>query len=178
MRAWLLTFGVTALMCPAVVRGQTADVLEGLDRVRVVIHGIDQGARDAGLSADSLRTAVELRLAESGIEVDQESSSDLSVTVSLVEVSAGDGGYAYGTDTQLVDNVYVRRQVIEVLADADTAGPTLLDFTQEFVPYSGITWQTRRIGVTPRSVAPVFIRDSVLRNADEFADAYLAANAR
>ena len=180
MRAWLVTLGVTALACAAVLQAQTADVLQGLLSVRVVIHGIDQAARDTGLSEDSLRTVVALRLRQRGIQVDQESSSEVSVTVSLVEVTAGvgEGGYAYGTDVQLVDNVYLRRQVIEVLADAGIAGPTALDFTEEFVPRAGITWQTRRVGVAPRNGAPTFIRDSVLRNADEFADAYLAANAR
>ena len=179
MRAWLVFLGVAIFVGAGVPRAQRADVLQGLLSVRVAVHGIDQAAGAAGLSADSLRTAVEQRLRQRGVQVDPESGSEVSVTVSLVPVTAGvgEGGHAYGTDVQLVDTVYVRRQVVAVLAEA-SGGQSVVDVMDEFVPRPGITWQTRRVGVTPSSDAATFIRDSVLRNADEFADAYLAANRR
>ena len=66
MRSSLLVLGVLVVF-PSAALAQQPDVLAGLGSVKVLVEGLSQAARDVGLSEEGLKTAVELRLRQSGI---------------------------------------------------------------------------------------------------------------
>ena len=62
MRSWPLALSVIVLALSSATQAQVHRLhLEGIDSVSVFVEGFDEHAIDAGLSALTLATAVELR---------------------------------------------------------------------------------------------------------------------
>jgi len=171
MRFWLLAVGVFVLAFPSATQAQGGhpDLLVGLDSVNVAIEPLPQPARDAGLSRESLQTAVELRLRQSGIRVNLDDASSrvmLLATVNVVDIVVG-GGYAYSLLLQMWEPVYIKRKV---KPDSVISSSEL-----ERAFAAGVLWQESSLGTSNDGT---FIRDSLLQFVDEFANDYLAANPR
>ena len=94
MGSRLLLVGFLVLAFPAASPAQRPDLFEGLGSLKVSIETLAQDARDAGLSGETLETAVELRLGQSDIRVLDESTATLYVNVSIAAI-AGIEGYVF-----------------------------------------------------------------------------------
>ena len=173
MRSWLLALGVFVLVFPSAPEAQA--LLEGLDSVGVSIDHLGDDATSAGLSEASLKTAVELRLRQSGIRVEEDSTATLSVSVPVLEAETG--GYAYGAQVALMEDVYLPRRMESVQNPDGTPRSLALYFRQQHV-YPAMVWQRSGLGTASPSTARTYIRDDILEKVDEFANAYLAANPR
>ena len=177
MRSWLLAVSVLVLAFPPASRAQRSDLFQGLGSLKVLIETLDQDARDAGLSGETLKTAVERRLSQSGISVLDESRATLYVNVSIAPV-AGIEGYVFAVDLELHESVYLWRQLLADSVVPGATARTVGQFVMDESSYQGTTWDTGSVGTTSQGNARTYIRGAVLEHVDRFADDYLAANPR
>ena len=177
MGSRLLIVGVLALAFPTAPQAQRPDLFEGLGSLKGSFETLDQDARDAGFSAETLKAAVELRLRQSGIRVLDDSMATLYANVSIAPI-AGIEGYVFAVDLELLEPVYMRRQLLaDSLVPGETTrtvGPFLMDESS----YQGTTWDTGSVGTASEDSARTYIRDAVLEHVDRFTNEYLAANPR
>ncbi len=179
MRSWLLAL-VVLIVFPTAALAQRPDVLAGLGSVNVIVENLSQDARDAGLSEEGLKTAVELRLRQSGIRVLEDSDPWLYVqlTVASNEVGTRFVGYGYGLNVKLHETGFFQRHVLEAATKTDVDTTTVGEFFEDLFSYSITTWQRNGLGHTGRDGYRALIRNDILEFVDEFANDYLAANPR
>ena len=79
MRSWLVALGVVVLLNSHLLQAQRPDLLTGLDSIRVAVEPLSLAGKNAGLSEESLKTAVELRLRKTGVPVSEEAVGVLYV---------------------------------------------------------------------------------------------------
>ena len=92
--------------------------------MKVIIEGLDQDARDAGFSEQSLKSAVELRLRQSGIRVLDEGPVSVYVRLNVLDDKAG--AYTFSIEVELLEFVYTERHIASILRDVEIT--TLNDF--------------------------------------------------
>ena len=171
MRSWLFAVGVLVLAFPSVAHPQTSrNRLRDLGSVGVSVLSLDVNARNAGLSEENLKTAIELRLRQSGIRV-AGPRNDVVLSIGITVLDATTRGHAFMVILQLTEWVHLQRHAADLLrADIETLLRDLLvDSTVR-----ASTWQTASLETTERDDARTFIRDAVLEKVDEFANDYLA----
>lgn len=169
----LLAMFVAASYAPqglAQRRDEQRPALAGLTAVLVLLH-IDSTLVMNGLSAPELQTDVELRLRGAGIRV--LTGSDLKAVarpssaragmllVKVVTVRSPDGTYAYSASLTLVEHARLIRD------------PSLI--------VSAVVWESSggsAVGMGPRGDLATDVREHLKAMAEQFANAYLAANPR
>ena len=179
MRSCLLVV-VLALVTPDGLRAQRPDLLAGLDSIRVTVEPLSPAGQNAGLSEESLRAAVELRLRETGIPVSQDGVSILYVDLNVVAMADSDG-YAFSQRLTLNEMVFLVRHATDVYFDYSPVDQprTLGDFVLNQPRLVASTWETvGRAGTTSPDDAAEFMRDRVLEDVDAFASDYLNGNPR
>ena len=175
MRSCLLAVSLFVLAQPSVAQAQSdPGPLTRLKAVRVHVAEYSD-ATIVGLSSESLSTAVELRLRQSGITVDEEGAA-LFVFVSVLDRQVA-GAYAYEAEIRLLEGVYALRNM---RADLDPYPASRREFVERVEEniHTGATWRSSVLGLAVSNTARTRIRDSVLELVDRFANDYLAANPR
>ena len=178
MRSWLLVFGVVVLASSSASQAQAPDVLEGPIEVWVDIK-LDEEERKTGLSEEGLRTAVELRLRQSGIRVNSERGqafSSLYVYVHIIDGAAD--GFTFTLTVELSETVFPLRYVLKYINDRDKPDEftTAADLFVNGTPFQATTWSVGTLGTTPRNSARTYVCDTLLEYVDRFANFYLEAN--
>ena len=143
------------LMTVAVAQGQSLaqESLREIGPVRVYVAPIDSEAERDGLNRQSLQTAVELRLRQSRIPVNNE--SEVSLWVLLNTTKDDDGLYACSLGVSL-------QQAVTVASNG--------------VVLFGTTWKSNRsVGMGGANNLRQ-LREFVLDQVDEFSNDYLAVN--
>ncbi len=129
--------------------------LKGLKKFHVTIENLDSESQGAGLSADQLKTDVELRLRRSRVPVKDSSLASLYVNVNPLRLSVGNV-WACAIHVGLRDSVTLDRdKSIGCLAE---------------------TWETGGIFVIPTGKLVANVRENVADLVDKFVNDYLAAN--
>lgn len=139
----------------------TKDPLSGIKEVKVVVSDIAADAKQDGLDSDAIKTAVELRLRQSGIPVVNSLSTDgskpsvyLDVTINTLAVNDG-ASYVYSLEMYMYEYVTIYRSAPEkIMAD---------------------TWDTGNYGIIGKDKISV-IRDTINNMSDKFANEFLAQN--
>jgi hypothetical protein len=153
-----MTMFVVAFASPLVqaqVTNPYATSLKGLDTLFVMVEQLPTGARSMGLSEDTLRTDVELKLRLAGIRVvpRTEGVKLPGHPYLYVQVSVTDSAHAASVDVQLNQDVLMVRN-------------------DQFV-YGATTWN---VGTTISNPNVQGIRDSVKDRVDEFLNDWLSVN--
>jgi hypothetical protein len=132
-----------------------AESLKGISAVTVLVEDLSDSAKLLGLTADTLRTDVELKLRLAGMRVmaNEEALKLTDVPALYVRVTVLPGGVAAGIDVQLGQNALLRRN-----------GQLVYDAT---------TWE--RTGVVANATLQ-FIRDRLKDQVDDFLNAWLSVN--
>ena len=154
-RVVLLFFVAITVAFPATAQSSKRDALTGIGPIRVVIEGISLPSVDQGRLSDTmLQTAVELRLRQNDVPVDDEVVPYLYVRVNAV--TTGDGLYGYGIDVEL-------KTIVQIEATGREAWATIWDMG------SAATIGGNHLRD---------LRDTVLDHVDQFSNDYLAVNPR
>ena len=150
------------VLAQQILRSSTPQVLQGLESMNVIVETLRPDAMNAGLSTDQviglmalgelLKTDVELILRRNGITVDESSRSFLSIQVQAME---NRGGFSVCLRIELEERVTLRNKTVLGVTTWSTA------FMQFFSNRNRFVQGTRQT-----------LRDM----ADEFCNAYLAAN--
>ena len=125
MRLTLLAFGVFVLTLAAAhpTTAQQRDKLTGVGPIVVAIESLRSDIRGDGLSEELLRTAVELRLRQNGVPLDEESSNFLYVSVSSLKDRSGLYAYAFNVELRvLVQVVETKRYVAGQIWNVSSVG--------------------------------------------------------
>jgi hypothetical protein len=165
-RAMMRTALLLALLSVTGVTGAAAqfeqkDTLKGVRTIGVHIIGADAEAVAAGLDTARLRTAVELRVREAGLRV-QEGKCDgcldgeLLVDLTVVVNKRGLIGYSY--------TVSLARVVTILKTDLP--------------PVGGITWQSGGVGTTNAASLEAEVEGGVTGALERFLNNWLAVNPR
>ena len=180
MRSWLVALGVVVLLNSHLLQAQRPDLLTGLDSIRVAVEPLSLAGKNAGLSEESLKTAVELRLRKTGVPVSEEAVGVLYVDLNVVAMADVEG-YAFSQRLTLNEMVFLVRHATDVYFDDFPVDlpRTLGDFVMNQPRLVASTWETvGRTGTTSPDDAGAFMRDRVLEDVDAFVDDYLAGNPR
>ena len=180
MRSSLLVVVALALVTPDGLQAQRPDLLAGLDSIRVAVEPLSPAGQNAGLSEEALKSAVELRLRETGIPVSADGTGILYVDLNVVAVADSDG-YAFSQRLTLNEMVFLVRHATDMYFDYSPVDQprTLGDFVLNQPRLVASTWETvGRAGTTPSDNAAEFMRDRVLEDVDAFAHDYLEGNPR
>ncbi len=127
------------------------DTLEGLGPIRVVVNS--DAERD-GLTEQILQTAVELRLRQNDIPLDEDASFDRYLYVNVNTVVNDTGLYAYAVQVALKQRASLSN-----------------GFTVR-----AATWDTGYVGMVGKNNLRT-VREDVLDLVDRFSNDYLAVNA-
>jgi hypothetical protein len=130
-----------------------ADTLEGINAVSVVIEDLNDAAKTMGLTADAIRSDVELKLQVAGLHV---------VTASDVPGLAG-APHLYVNLTSAVEATYVH---VEFRQNA------ILERNNR-TAYAVTTWQTGSLQVRPTLQS---LRDAIKGRVDEFLHDWRSVN--
>ncbi len=134
--------------------------LEGLENVEVLVEGLDDSMRDAGLTESDLKTRVELRLRAVGIQVVEECGepryATLYVNVNALLPAEIDRAF-YSYEVSLAQAVYTTTKPQRWIAGATT-------------------WHKGGIGTTARTKFRDTVLDAVALQVDAFANAFLTMN--
>ena len=169
-RRWcrVAVLAVSQLMLPGwVLAADTAwgrAPLTGLQAVYVGIEKIDEGIQSAtGITIESLRTLVELRLRQSGIKVQSSEEADRAPGFDYLDVKVG--LVKHGSDPQYVYAIEIEmRQDVRLSRDPS-------------VEMSAPTWEsTDSLGYADHSVVRDTIRRLVEEKTDAFCNAWLSVN--
>ena len=138
-------------------------IFAGLAGIGVLVEEVDSIAGEDGLDKTTLQTDVELRLRQAGVPVLLKSEAlkrpgSPFLYVNVKALQRANGGYAYGADVELQEQVKLaRRPAVLVL--------------------SATTWRARgTLGVVEASELAETVRAVVRDQIDEFVNVYLAAN--
>lgn len=143
---------------------EAINTLKGLPGVRVVVEAIDEEARDHGLTEESIKTAVESRLRQSGIRLlsNEEARtpksgwSYLYVLIHTLDVRQGE--FVFNVNLSFF-------QAVQLVRD-----PSIVTLAA--------TWDTdMTMGMRPAQEIRG-IRDSVLSMVGDFITAYKSVNAK
>ena len=178
MRSFLFVVVALTLVAPDGIQAQRPDLLAGLDSIRVAVEPLSPTGQNAGLSQESLKTAVEMRLRETGIPVSQDGTSLLYVDLNVIAMADSDG-YAFSQRLTLNEMVFLVRHATDVYVDYSPVDQprTLGDFVLNQPRLVASTWETvGRTGTTPPDNAAKFIVDRVLEDVNAFASDFLDGN--
>lgn len=153
------------------------DALRGLRSPAVAVQLV--GAADRiGIEAAGVREAVEARLREAGLSVQDDNDPPargepiLQVTLHAIDAA---GGYAFMVSVQLLERmVSLRRYVDLVLAGELPTSPD--DSIEPLDLQPSVRWQARALGTTSAARAAVFIPESVIGYVDRFIEDYRSVN--
>jgi hypothetical protein len=155
MRLLILLFMVTATGMMASDEPAARDTLRGIKKVEVVVETLSPDEIRDGLTADQIKTDVELRLRKAGITVGS-TATMLYIQPNLLKGDVSiDGVYAY--------NVMVS---LDQLITVD------LNKVAEFAS----TWSISTVGLAGRNNMPRSVRNAVDDLVDKFLNAYLSVN--
>ena len=154
-RAFAVLFGMVLLAAQAGAQTLGRDSLNSIGPIDVVIEGGTPGAKRDGLTRQMLQTAVEVRLRQKGIPLDEDASPYLYVKVNTVK--SGEQ-YAYCVSVELHQKVL------------GLAKPTVMDAR---------TWRTIGfLGLVSAARLRDVVRDGVLELVDSFSNDYVAVNSQ
>lgn len=161
MRTVVLVVGlVLVLVAPARAAEMQRETLRGLEAVLVVVS-LDEGAKEAGLSEDVIKTAVELSLRKHGVpvfekelrpdELQTDATARLMVRVWATKLN-GDPSFAYKISVELLQLAALKRDGLLFLPPTWAKGTIIV--------------------IGQRSTMREWINDAV----DKFANDWLAVN--
>lgn len=180
MRSWPIALALLVLVNSHLLQAQRPDLLAGLDSIRVVIEPLSQAGKNAGLSEQSLKADIELRLRETGTPVSEEAVGVLYVDLNVVAMADVEG-YVFSQRLTLNEMVFLVRHATDAYFDDSPIDlpRTFGDFVMNQPRLVASTWETvGRAGTTSSDDAGAFMRDRVLEDVDAFVDDYLAGNPR
>jgi S1-C subfamily serine protease len=141
------------------IRGDSPEVLEGLAGVGVLVEGLGEDAKEAGLSVSRLQTDVELKLRQSGIKVfsDEERWRDSRSACLYINVNvlSSSRGYAASVSVSLDQRMLL---------------------SPEIVVGGCRVWDRGTIAICGRDGAEDYFRSIVRDQVEAFCNDYLKAN--
>jgi hypothetical protein len=145
---------VLAIAHPALATDESVErqTLKGIKTVAVQVEALRPEVESDGLTQAQIKTDVEQRLRESGIQVNDAASATLVVNVNAVLVGQAAPLYAVSAQVAFQQDVVVRG----------------LDATAS-------TWSIGGIAAVGRTNLPM-VRDFVRSKVDKFIDAYFSVN--
>jgi hypothetical protein len=150
----LLALSLVGVCSTALIGGDEDDPsrrsLQGIGSLHVVVEQLPEGARQLGLSEESLRTDVELKLRRNGITVTDVKGSQALLYVAVNVVPGGGAASLY----------VAVEQPARLLCD-------------DSIYVTATTWSTAGAVANPEAK---FIRDRVGDLMDQFLNAWLAVN--
>ena len=138
--------------------------LKGLDEIFVTVSPIEKDVEENGLTADLLRQDVELRLRKAGIRILSEKDFKSNPLTPVLDIRAHFGRQKGTREGLYAYHLYLAlSQIVSLSRD-----PKITTFTS--------TWDSKyKLGVVEKSNVRK-IREPVADLADEFINAFLAAN--
>lgn len=124
--------------------------LKGVKSLDVVVEDLHQAAEELGLSKETIKTDVELRLRRAGFRVSSEETGYLYVNVIVLKVRAG--YFAVAINLEFNQNVRVELNGVSG---------------------TGVTWNTGQLVLTGK---PEYVREVIGDGVDKFINALLEAN--
>ncbi|MBZ5727440.1 MAG: hypothetical protein LAP87_20885 [Acidobacteriia bacterium] len=149
--------GIVSVASPALMASDDngTPTLRGIKAMSVVVENINPDAVRDGLTADQLKTDVELRLRRVGIKVSESAVPYLYVRVTVVRGAVNQSQYAYSCRVVFEQPVTVKANGVLTL-----------------VP----TWSTGNIALVGSQRMSREVRDDVGDQVDEFSNAFLSVN--
>ena len=175
----------------AQVTDNSRDSLAGIGPIKVLVENIPADIEPTGLTMETLRTAVELRLRQNSVPLADEADPYLYIDVTALR-SSNFVGYVYGVNVELRQPVQIvhpadfRISALERLnaevrrrENAQTALPVSdARIATGLIVFDASTWNVRSIGAAPLNELRSIVRDYVLDYVDRFINDYLAVNPR
>ena len=148
------TFALTGFIRRVHRSGNTQAALKGITSLLVLIEGLDQGAAKLGLTADSIRTDVELKLRLAGIKILSTKDRVVGNPCLYINVSVMENGLAANASVEFDQDVRLDRDTSIWLTGATT-------------------WESAVLISNPSARG---VRDHIKDKIDLFLNAWLRAN--